>query len=401
MNAMNMKGMGVLVAVGALALTTMPLTAQAASVGARLATLHDPVQNNTDGFGDSVSISGTTMVVGSPYNSLADVYTLSSGHWSTKPTVVLSEGNEDFGWHVAVSGNTMMIGAPGGAGVVYVYTKASSGLWRRTPSAAIACPVDCNGGNFGITFKLSGTSVVIGAYSEGVSSHEGAAYLYNESSGVWNLTATFLNPDPNTTDLYGFSVAMTTGVVVVGAPRTPSSSNSVPGPGAAYIYAEAAGIWPTSPTVTLADPGATSGDTFGYAVAASMTNVAVGAPGNGTITGQVYMYTANSSGAWPATPTAALTSPYQYTSFGTSLAISLAEVFVGQYCCSSTGVVTGYKAISGKWTTTPFVIIVGQYEDLGGIGFSLSLWRTTLAIGAPSQTSDPGYPPGLAYIYNV
>ena len=346
-----------------------------------------------------MSISGATMVVGSPYNSIADVYTLTSGRWSTKPSVVLSEGDEDFGWHVGVSGNIMMVGAPGGAGVVYVYTKSVNGLWPKTPSAVIACPVDCSYGNFGENFKLSGTSVVIGASNEGVPSHEGAAYLFNESGGAWNLTATFLNPDTNTNDLFGFSVAMTTGVVVVGAPRTPSSSGSVPGPGAAYIYAEAAGIWPTSPTVTLVDPGTTLEDTFGYAVAASMTNVAVGAPGYSTI-GQVYMYTA-ASGVWPATPTASLTSPEQYASFGSALTIALTQVFVSQPCCSSTGVVTGYMAVNGKWKTTPFVTIVGPFEDAGGIGFSLSLWSTTLAIGAPCITSATGYPAGFAYIYHV
>jgi FG-GAP repeat len=416
----------VLAALGLPAMSLSPVAAHAAattksrphSVSAPvtttrlLATLKDPAGLNTDGFGSSVSISGSTAVVSSPYSGIVYIYTKSKTGWRTKPTVLLRDPvgpYEDFGWRVAISGKVIMVGAPGAgtydAGAVYVYTQTGTS-WPTTPSALLVCPASCSE-NFGIALKLSGTEAVVGSYNDGVVSsggyHDGAAYIFSESSGTWQSVATLLNPDAGGLDLFGESVALSGTTVVVGAPRS-TGSTTTSGPGAAYVYREVAGVWPTQPTVTLSDPGGVAGDYFGWAVAASLANIAVSAieeRQSATAVGAVFLYTASPSGAWPTSPTATLTSD-QYGLFGEALAISSATIFVGQpQSPYNQGSVYGYAATGGIWGTAPIIDLIGPVVDLGGIGLSIAMFGTVLIAGSPCETSESGYPPGIVYIYNT
>lgn len=72
--------------------------------------------------------------------------------------------------------------------------------------------------------------------------------------------------------------------IVVGTAGGPSF------PGVAYVYARSQAGWPTTPTVTLSDPAATAGDSFGASVAVSGKTVAVGASGTDLGHGVAYIY---------------------------------------------------------------------------------------------------------------
>jgi hypothetical protein len=113
--------------------------------------------------------------------------------------------------------------------------------------------------------------------------------------------------------------------VVVGAPGTSD------GIGAAYIYAKGSATeWPTTPTATLSDPGATSGDSFGQSVTVSEKTVVVGAPITDDFVGAAYVYVKADS-VWPTTPTATLSDPAtsEYEAFGTAVAFSGKTAFIG------------------------------------------------------------------------
>lgn len=377
-----------------------------------LATLRDPAALNTDGFGSSVSISGSTAVVSSPYSGIVYIYTKSKTGWRTKPTAVLRDpvgSNEDFGWRVGISGKVIMVGAPGAgmydAGAVYVYMQTGTS-WPTTPSALLVCPASCSE-NFGIALKLSGTVAVISSYNDGVVSsggyHDGAAYIFSESSGTWRSIATLLNPDAGGLDLFGESVALSGTTVVVGAPRSTGSATAS-GPGAAYVYREIGGVWPTQPTLTLSDPGGLAGDYFGGAVAASVANIAVSAieePQGATAVGDVFLYTASRGGEWPTSPTTTLASD-QDGLFGDALAMSTTTIFVGQpQSPLNQGTVYGYAATNGVWGTAPVMDLVGPVVDLGGMGLSIAMFGTVLIAGSPCETSESGYPPGVVYVYNT
>ena len=90
-----------------------------------------------DGFGTSVSISGDTLLIGAPNDSdivpgSGSVYafTRTAGVWTEQPKILASDGatGDSFGQGVSISGNTVLVGSPGddditsGSGSVYVYT---------------------------------------------------------------------------------------------------------------------------------------------------------------------------------------------------------------------------------------------------------------------------------------
>ncbi len=107
----------------------------------------------------------------------------------------------------------------------------------------------------------------------------GAAYLYVESGGTWpsTPTATFTG-QPGSQGEIGTAVALSANgeVALVGAPGGGSAPSN---DGAAYLYVEAAGTWPSTPTATFAGAPGSSGK-LGSAVALSAdgTVALVGAP---------------------------------------------------------------------------------------------------------------------------
>jgi hypothetical protein len=153
-------------------------------------TLQDPAATPNDQFGTSVAVSGKTVVVGAyNFNSAAGVtyvYTKGAAGWPTTPTVTLQDpaatGRDYFGNSVAVSGTTIVVGAygttPGGA--AYIYAKDVTG-WPTTPTvtllaAAYMAPGTPAGGAFGLAAAVSGTTAIISAlgYNPGL----GTAYIY-------------------------------------------------------------------------------------------------------------------------------------------------------------------------------------------------------------------------------
>jgi hypothetical protein len=106
--------------------------------------------------------------------------------------------------------------------------------------------------------RLSGMTAVVGAAD--ANSKAGAAYIYVNSASRWPTTPTTTLLDPGATagDSFGVSVAVQSTVTVVGAAATSSQ------PGAAYMYVRQALTWPATPTTTLSDPAPTANDDFGY-----------------------------------------------------------------------------------------------------------------------------------------
>ena len=100
-------------------------------------TLMADTKTNGNEFGDAVAVSGNTIVVGEPWGKSgygigdAYLYTYNNG-WNeiTNVTAPVYQGDEYFGQSVGISGNTVVIGEPGGndltpsgeSGDAYIYT---------------------------------------------------------------------------------------------------------------------------------------------------------------------------------------------------------------------------------------------------------------------------------------
>ncbi|MEZ6164507.1 MAG: GC-type dockerin domain-anchored protein [Phycisphaerales bacterium] len=165
------------------------------------------------------------------------------------------------------------------AGAVYVF-HADTGAFLykiRTP--------DGGGSKFGATIAIEGNIAVIGAPESSVNgSRSGRAFIYDLSSGA--LLHTLEAQTPQSNALFGCSVDISDGLVIVGARReTPNGPNS----GSAYVFNAQSGLMLSRFTA----PDNEMGDQFGNAVAIEFPIAIVGALAegeNGANAGAAYVY---------------------------------------------------------------------------------------------------------------
>ena len=307
-------------------------------------TLNNPSPTALDGFGVSVAISGTRVVVGALWDDTgafdagsAYVYDLSSGS-PTVPVVTLNNpspaASDYFGISVAIFGTRVVVGAyfddmgATNSGSAYVYDVSSGS--PTVPVSTLNNPSPAVEDRFGRSVAISGTRIVVGAsYDDTSATDAGTAYVYDLSSGTPTMpVATLSNPSPGLGEQFGFSVAIYGTRVVAGAMYDDTSASDA---GSAYIYELSSGT-PTVPLITLNNPSPGAGDAFGWAVAISGTRVVVGAMRDDTgaaDAGSAYVY--ETSSATPTVPVAALhnPSPAAGDAFGWAVAIDGSTIAIG------------------------------------------------------------------------
>ncbi len=248
-----------------------------AATGNLLRTLNNPTPAAGDQFGYSVAVSGSTVVLGTPYDDTgatdsgsAYIFDAATGnllHTLDNPTPA---ANDVFGYSVAVSGSTVVVGASlddtgaANAGSAYVFDAATGNLLRT-----LSNPTPAAGDQFGQSVAVSGSTVVVGASEDDTgATSAGSAYIFDTATG--NLLHTLNNPSPATTDCFGNSVAVSGGTVVVGAHLDDTGATDS---GSAYVFDGATG----NLLHTLDNPTPAASDRFGLAVAVSGSTVVVGA----------------------------------------------------------------------------------------------------------------------------
>jgi hypothetical protein len=307
----------------------------------------------------SVAISGSTLVVGAPgmndgtgaspgaEQGAVFVYQEPAGGWASTsaPTATLTASDgvafDAFGDSVAISGGTIVASAPyhaipHGQGTVYVFT-GSGGNWTQTaelsqttPMGEVSGPIGTNG-----TLATSGNTVVVGTEDDAVGQNQDLL-VYDEPGGGWvnSVTPTAELGAPGSFVSSGLGVdglAMTANTIVAGD----ASGNS--GKGAAYVYVNGGAGFPTTPTAVLTASDAASGNALGASVAISGdgNTIVAGDPSgrSGTANGSVYVYTKPGGGWANGTDSAELTVPPTNTGTndlaGTSVAIAGGTVVAG------------------------------------------------------------------------
>jgi hypothetical protein len=309
-------------------------------------TLPNPSPTTGDNFGYSVAVSGSRIVVGvwqddtgASNAGSAYVYDL-GGATPGVPVVTLNNPSatlgDNFGYSVSISGTLVLVGVPfddtgaSDAGTVYVYDVGSG-----TPNVPIhslnnPSPGPFTGDNFGNAVSISGSRVAVGAsFDDQGTFDDGSVHLYDLNSGTPTVpVATLLNLGTAANDLFGTSVAISGTRVVVGAIQDDTgASNS----GSAYVFDLSSGT-PTVPVATLNNPGPFTADNFGWSVGISGTRVVVGADGDDTgasAAGSAYVYDLLSG--TPTVPVATLNNPTPTVGelFGRAVAIDGTTVAIG------------------------------------------------------------------------
>ncbi|MGQ0551692.1 MAG: FG-GAP repeat protein [Planctomycetota bacterium] len=285
-----------------------------------------------DRFGESVSVSGNTVVVGasredsnatgvdgdgsnnSSFDSgAAYVFVRSGASWSQQAYLKASNtGSGDaFGCSVSVSGDTLVVGAKGeessatgvngsqangapDAGAAYVFVR-SGVTWSQ--QAYLKASNTFTDDRFGGSVSISGDTIVVGAVFEdsnttGVNGNQGndssttagAAYVFVRSGVTWSQQAYLKASNTGSEDAFGVSVSVSDDTLVVGASGEDNSAtgvnggqidNSASGAGAAYVFVRSGTMW--SQQAYLKASNTSAGDIFGYSVSVDGDTIVVGA----------------------------------------------------------------------------------------------------------------------------
>jgi len=166
-----------------------------------------------------------------------------------------------FGFALATDGGRVLVGAPRDdaagpdAGAAYLYDGTTGEFLQ-----ALFSPAPDSADLFGEAVDLRGNLAVVGAaLADGTVEDEGAAYLYDATTGA--LLHSFVNPSPGTGDEFGLAVALTDHGVFVGAYLDDALGENA---GRGYLFDSTNGALIAS----ISDPTPLEFDGFGYAATA-------------------------------------------------------------------------------------------------------------------------------------
>jgi len=375
-----------------------------------------------DQFGTSVAVNGNTVVVGAQYHSFgtsydegaAYVFVNNGGTWSQQAELIPSDGvaYDGFGESVAISGSTVMVGSvchPGaagscGPGAVYVFD-GSGGTWSQQAELKASDGVGAD--HFGWSIAMDSNLAVIGAYNKEVRGHsaQGAAYVFGLSSGNWTQQAELTAADGLYNDEFGYTVALSGSTIVIGAPDRTVGSNQAQGE--AYVFTGSGATWSQQAEVTSSDGEA--GDFFAWSVAVDGSTAVMGAPchpRNGFAfcqggPGAAYVF-GESAGTWSQQAELTSSDGVDGDAFGNSVSLSGSTAVMGAPLHAATEVGPGAAYVfgesSGTWSQQAEL---AASDGVGGsyFGWAVALDGTTIVTGAPAHTVGSNASQGAAYVF--
>ncbi len=278
-----------------------------------------------DGFGDSVGLSGTTAVVGAQgharFTGRAYVFTKTATGWKQAAELEGSDtvAGDTFGWSAAISGTTIVVGAPGhaGAGRAYVFTKTGAG-WKQAAELVGSETVAADYGSFGFRVAISGTVIVASAAGPG---SYGTIYVFTKTGAGWKQAAALEGPAYDLTD----PLAISGTTIVVGAYNYAMNAGQAFNAGRAYVFTKTGAGWKQGAELEGSDTVAF--DWFG-SVAISGTTIVVGAPGHAKRAGRIYVFTKTGAG-WKQVAELEGSDTVAGDDFGSSVAMSGTTAVVG------------------------------------------------------------------------
>ena len=238
-----------------------------------------------DLFGNTVAISGETVLVGAPgvdeagpEAGAAYVFVRSGDEWIQQAKLIGADVEifDRFGSSVALHENTAVIGAYGkdevgtDSGAAYVFVRNGASWTQQaklTPRGAVP------GDYFGFAVAVYENYALVGAHlSDAAGPDSGVAYLFARNGATWIQDQQLIPSDISVGDQFGYAVDMVKGAAIIGSPKENRNQEDM---GAAYVFVETRDAW-VQQAKLIATDGET-GDEFGIAVALHEDTAIVGA----------------------------------------------------------------------------------------------------------------------------
>ena len=333
------------------------------------------------------------------------------GNWTQQDKLTAQDAAsfDRFGYSVALSGTTALIGAYGDddggslSGSAYIFTDDGTGVWIQRDK--LTAPDAAASDLFGYSVALSGATALIGAHgNDDGDSSTGSAYVFtDDGTGAWSYQDKLTAPDAAASDLFGYSVALSNSTALIGAYRDDDDGTSS---GSAYVFTDdGAGAWSYQDKLTA--PDAAASDLFGYSVALSSSTALIGAYGDddgGTSSGSAYVFTDDGTGAWSYQDK--LTAPDAAASdlFGYSVALSSSAALIGAYGDDDGATSSGSAYVfvddgTGAWSyQVKLSAVDAAYNN--SFGKSVAISDTAILVGA-NNDDDNGSNSGSAYMFEL
>jgi hypothetical protein len=315
------------------------------------------------------------------------------------------ESGDRFGNSISISNNTVVVGAPNeapssilNAGSAYVFIKTGT-MWSQQDKITAGSGQTQSGALFGSSVAISNNTIVIGAYqdTQGTPVNTGAAHVYVRSGNTWTKQATLLASDRADGDRFGISVAIDGDTIVVG-----SSGDDFLGldqPGSVYVFTRTGTTWNQQAKLT-AEADAQVQAFFGASVSISGNTVAIGAWGHDVINptsisavGAVFVF-ARTETTWSRQAMLMSPSPVENARLGWSVSINGDDIVAGAPGFNIAGTAHVFARVGTTWNHQATISPpIGDTETL--FAQSVVMGEGVVAVGSTNRDSRVGG----AYLY--
>ena len=197
-------------------------------------------------IGDSVDIDQDTVVIGAPVHShgvtqsgSAYIFFRNGSTWTEQAELLANApvSGDRLGNSVGISGDTVVVGAEladniggVGAGSAYVYSRSGT-TWNEQ---AYLIASDAGGGDaFGSGVTVNRHTILVGAKREDDPINSGALYVFGREGTTWTEQQKVVASDADSLDEFGRAVALSGNTVLVGANLDDDFGSSS---GSGYIF---------------------------------------------------------------------------------------------------------------------------------------------------------------------
>lgn len=355
-----------------------------------------------DGFGQEISLDGNRALIGASANDemgnnagSAYIFEYSGGTWNQIIKLTASDpiANHRFGASVSLDGDRALIGATGDAdngidgGAVYVF-ELDGGSWSETDKITASDGVMFE--NFGKKIDLDGDRAIIFSQGDPLGKFAGSVYVFDYGGGTWTESDRLATSDGELGDEFGFGLSLDGDRIAIGAPGDSSFT------GALYIYDNNAGSW--GETIKLIAGDAVEGDYFGWSVSLDSNRVLVGAFREeevGTDAGAAYIFE-ESGGSWVETDKLTDSNGAANDAFGVSVSLGKNLAVVGSYLDDegvlNNGSVLLFEYAGGSWSELDKITAPDpEFNHDFGVGVSLDNNRLLIGAVGDSMLSGAAY----------
>ncbi|TWT50461.1 hypothetical protein Pla22_32040 [Rubripirellula amarantea] len=305
-------------------------------------------------FGWSVAISGDTVVVGAQADrdngfKAGAVYVFDrneggADNWGRVAKIYGSDTdkNDYFGRSIDISGDTIVVGASicgslgAAAGAAYVFQRNQGGTnaWGQTKK--LVGSTQAAGDRFGQSVSIDNNTIVVGAFqNDVVANNAGAVFVFDRDTGGannWGEQKAVYAVDASAVDYFGYSVAVSNGVIAIGTPLDDEPGKNQTG--SVYVISQNQGgtnNWGQTARLLTANPVA--GDRLGWSVAIDGNRIvsgAIQADIGGDRSGSAYLFE-NVASTWSQTRVLVNDKVTTADEYGVSIALDGDMAIVGSW----------------------------------------------------------------------